>query len=51
MIDVFLQLKDREIWLQSQIKVEESIRQEVYNTEFYTVAICTYNKRIGRIGS
>ena len=30
----FLQLKDREIWLQSQIKVEESIRQEVYNTEF-----------------
>lgn len=30
----FLQLKDRELWLQSQIKVEESIRQEVYNTEF-----------------
>ena len=30
----YLQLKDREIWLQSQIKVEESIRQEVYNTEF-----------------
>ena len=30
----FLQLKDREFWLQSQIKVEESIRQEVYNTEF-----------------
>ena len=23
-----------ELWLQSQIKVEESIRQEVYNTEF-----------------
>lgn len=30
----FLQLNDRETWLKDQIKVEENIQKEIYNTEF-----------------
>ena len=30
----YLQLKDREEWLISQIQTEENIQQEIYNTEF-----------------
>jgi len=30
----YLQLQDREIWIRHQIQVEESIQQEIYNTEF-----------------
>ena len=30
----YLQLLDREMWLRQEIQIEESIQQEIYNTEF-----------------